>query len=497
LAAAIGFALVLVFGVLLWRESLALSSQVTDVRTIYDPASVQVATLDTALSDMQRGVSGFLISGSEADLRPYVNGARRSELSLGELQRLTADDAEASDLVAAMASALGVWIDDSTTPVIEARRAGDESSALAKFQDPAYQRNYAAIEAELARLRALVEERRREVFDRLARQSARLTISVAVVVTLLWAALMLGFLLAHRRMLAPLDDLRAQIRTATRVNNHATISGQGPPELRLVAADVEAMRRALVGEIDEARAAVQALDQKAPVVAAFRAELAPGQVVRQAGLSIHGELQPAEGVLAGDWWDTARLRATGEVAIILADVSGHGVPAALAAIRLKQAIALGLRQGADLAEMAASVASLFSGETWYATIVAVCIDPEDGAVRYINAGHPSPLLIDEHGAVVEELGRTALPLGVGRETDIGHIGLAPGQTILLFSDGLLESRDAQGEELGDERLRELLQQVPDDQRDPPSMVPWLLGAVRERAANWSNDDVTLVAVRRG
>jgi CHASE3 domain sensor protein len=88
LAAVLGVALVLVFGVFLWRESHAVATRVNDVRTVYDPSADQVALLDTALSDMQRGVSGFLIGAQEDDLQPYVNGSRRTALALQELRRL-------------------------------------------------------------------------------------------------------------------------------------------------------------------------------------------------------------------------------------------------------------------------------------------------------------------------------------------------------------------------------------------------------------------------
>jgi serine phosphatase RsbU (regulator of sigma subunit) len=146
--------------------------------------------------------------------------------------------------------------------------------------------------------------------------------------------------------------------------------------------------------------------------------------------------------------------------------------------------------------MASALASLFKDQTWYATVLVVCIDPQDGAVRYINAGHPAGLLIDGHGEVLDRLERTALPLGVGSAADIGHARLGTGESILLFSDGLIESRGADGEELGEEQLQALLQQVPDDQRLPQDLVAWVLGAARQRATDWGNDDVTLVAVQR-
>jgi sigma-B regulation protein RsbU (phosphoserine phosphatase) len=232
-------------------------------------------------------------------------------------------------------------------------------------------------------------------------------------------------------------------------------------------------------------------------VAAIRRELAAGSAVSVPGLSIHGSLQPAEGVLAGDWWDSAVLP-TGEAAVVLADISGHGPGAGIVAMQLKHAIVHDLVAEKEIDEVARSAAQLFTDHPeQFATVAALCIDPRTGAIRYINAGHHPPLIIADDGSLVGELPVTGPILSwLGGPWRIGTGHLRPTETIVLFSDGLTESHDASGAELGEGRLLEWVATAPANLRTPEELVPWLVGRARERAIDWERDDVTVVAVRR-
>lgn len=498
LAAAIGVALLLVFGAFLFRQTTDVTDSVTDVLTIYDPAASQVALLETAISDMQRGVSNFLLTQEESDLTPYVDGARRSDLALQQLRGLLASDQQLSLLVEGVATDRQAWIDQVARPTIDAVRAGELDAALATFKATVSDELFLSLQSDAATLRALIEDRRAGAFDILTDVSFELIRTVVLSVALLWTFLVLAYVLTHRRVLRPLDSLSRQVRSVARRGEHTqTIGPTGPAELRALGADVEEMRRRLVAEIDEARSAREALDQGAPVVAAIRAELMASSAVRVPGLTIFGAVQPAEGVLAGDWWDSAVL-GTGEAAVLVADISGHGAAAGVAAMQLKHAIQHDLLAGKDISDIAVSAADVFNSHPdRFATVAAVCVHPDTGHVRYINAGHHEPLVIDPQGAVVEALGRTGPIMSwLGGEWAIGTTMLEPGHTLVLYSDGLIESHDLDGNELGEEQLYAWLAQMPADQRGPRALVPWLLGAARQRAIDWNRDDVTIVAVQR-
>lgn len=498
LALTIGVALLLLFGAFLFRQTVAVTASVNDVLMVYDPALAQAAVLETAISDMNRGVANFLLTQQEPDLAPYVDGSRRSDLALQQLASLLAPDPQLSHVVGWVATTRQQWIEDVAQPTIDAVRAGQQEAALATFHSPSAEDLFVTMQSDALTLRALIEERRAVAFTDLTDLNFRLIRTVMLTVVLLCGSLVLGFYLARNRLLAPLDEMRSQIRLIAQQGEHTrTIEPKGPTELKALGVDVEEMRRLLVSEIDEARSAREALDQNAPVVAAIREELAAGEAVSAAGLSIFGALQPAEGVLAGDWWDSALLP-TGEAAVVVADISGHGAAAGIAAMQLKLAIKRDLLAGKDIGEMATSAAEVFeSNSSRFATVAAVCVHPPTGHVRYINAGHHEPLIIDSAGAVVETLPRTGPILSwLGGRWEIGQAMLPPGHTLVLYSDGLVESHDFQGNELGEGQLHAWLAEMPDDQREPEALVSWLMGAARQRAVDWNRDDVTVVALRR-
>ena len=498
LAMALGVALLLVFGSFLVSQTVGISEDVDDMSMGYDPASSQAALLGTAISDMHRGVATFLLTGAEDDLQPYVDGTRRSDLAVQQLRVLLRPDDQLSALLGRVDSDRQQWIDRVSRPTIDAERAGDQTAALAIFTDPASDALFADLQSDTAALEAAINQRRTEAFDELTALSYRLVLTVIGSLLLLSLFLMLSFFVARRRLLRPLDQLRQQILVVARRGEHTrTITSSGPAELRALGSDVEVLRRQLVVEIDEARSAREALEQRAPVVAAIRAELSTDSAVSVPGLAIHGELQPAEGVLAGDWWASSELP-TGEAAVVVADISGHGPAAGIAAMRLKNAIRHDLAAGKDIGDMASSGAEVFASyPDRFATVAAVCIHPETGHVRYINAGHHEPLIVDAAGAVVQRLAKTGPILSwLGGSWGIGTGTLLPGQTLVLYTDGLIESHDFAGEELGEGQLEAWLADVPPDQREPRDLVPWLLGAARERAVDWNRDDVTIVAVQR-
>ena len=101
LLAAVGLACVLAAAVGVgWRATQVLRE--TDrVVQVYDPAAEDVATLSLATSDMERGLTLYVLTGVEDDLRPYVDGERRSALALNSLQRLVGDDPEIAPLLQA------------------------------------------------------------------------------------------------------------------------------------------------------------------------------------------------------------------------------------------------------------------------------------------------------------------------------------------------------------------------------------------------------------
>jgi serine phosphatase RsbU (regulator of sigma subunit) len=306
-----------------------------------------------------------------------------------------------------------------------------------------------------------------------------------------------AYVLVRRWVLTPLDDLGRQLRGAARHGRRdEVIDATGPPEIRSVGHDAEEMRRALVAEADAARAAGEGLEQESPVVAAIRRELAVDPDPVADGLTVHGRLRPAHGVLAGDWWGVVPLEG-GRTALVVLDVSGHGSLAGLVTMRLRSVLGVALRSGFDAGTVLsrAATALVDEGGGRFATALVAVLDPTAGTLSWANAGHPPGWLLPR-GATE---GRVPLaPTGpllsaLGGSWETRGTALDPGDVLLAWSDGLVESRDA-ADEVSDDSLAARLDAVPT--REPRELVPALLAELRADAPEWSRDDITLVAVRR-
>ena len=155
--------------------------------------------------------------------------------------------------------------------------------------------------------------------------------------------------------------------------------------------------------------------------------------------------------IGGDFYDAVALDDC--VCIAIADVSGKGVPASIVAATLQGIIHAQMLTRQGLADIAALVNRFLCTRKVgkYATMVLLKIFP-DGLVEYINCGHVPPLVVDDSGA--HRLRENNLIVGL--IADAGYSAsqcrLAPGERILLVTDGITEAENSDGEQFGDERL---------------------------------------------
>ena len=211
------------------------------------------------------------------------------------------------------------------------------------------------------------------------------------------------------------------------------------------------MRRHLLDELDASRRATEALTLGEPAVVALQ-EALTHRPFRRTGLEVAGQIESALGVLAGDFLDIVELD-DHRVGVILGDVSGHGPVAALVGLRLK--IAIGSMLGrVPLEELLPRVrGGLADQPEMFATVFVAIVDLAADTLSYVNAGHPPPLFVraGKSGEGPDDLDPTgpllsAVLADATWETDIRSFG--PGDSLLAFSDGVLEARDGVGEEFG-------------------------------------------------
>lgn len=141
----------------------------------------------------------------------------------------------------------------------------------------------------------------------------------------------------------------------------------------------------------------------------------------------------------GDWFDAVTLPG-GQVALVVGDVVGHGVPAVAAMGQLRSVLGELLASDPDLlgAVRRADAFAARNPDLRAATLAIAELDPATGSVWYITCGHPPPLVIGRGGGTSLLPVTGTGPLGTGSEPVLGRTCLQPGELLMLFSDGLIQ-----------------------------------------------------------
>lgn len=315
----------------------------------------------------------------------------------------------------------------------------------------------------------------------------------------------LGLLLvaSRRRLTRPIQELSAAVRELALGDSERPVHALGgPSELDELALGVEGMRQQLVQRGDEVDRADEALEQRSPVVAAMRGMLT-ANIPELPNVELSGRLVPAEGHVAGDWWDV--LGVDGPiVTIALADVMGHGPEAGLFALRLKQTMKNAVLNASDLAGVLSHAMGClgdFGGA--FATGVILQVDMDTGECVYVNAGHPPPIIFRQRGegdqVAIERLEPTGPLLGPLAEArwTVRPFILETGDLLLGYSDGVVEARDNTGSIFGLDRLIETVNSPDLFQMNPEQIVGRCISDVRNYAGHRCEDDMVVIALRQG
>ncbi|WP_432575041.1 PP2C family protein-serine/threonine phosphatase [Kineococcus sp. SYSU DK005] len=383
------------------------------------------------------------------------------------------------------------------------KRTGDEEGLRRAIADAPAARQFSATYADVVAFVDLLDAQRDQDGDQAERDLAQLQVLQTVVAA---AALLMVPAILHfvrRWVLRPLDLLSAQMLRVGGGDLQTPVGLPGPPELAAVARSAETMRRRILDELADAVSAREALAQGQPLVAEVRDQLAAHPLPALRGWTAAAALRPAEGLLAGDWYDVLPL-ADGRYAVVVADVSGHGARAGIVAIQLKRLLeaALHLAPEPDLALSLAARVFTDEAERFASCVVAV-VDPDSGVVRYANAGHPAPLVVRPGEGAVRLVGQLEatgpllswLHLDTPGAWSTGTASLAPGSMLVVYTDGLTEARPVGStDELGVEGVLAALGRLPE--LTPQTLVDEALDVARRFSGGRARDDVTLVVLAR-
>jgi serine phosphatase RsbU (regulator of sigma subunit) len=220
----------------------------------------------------------------------------------------------------------------------------------------------------------------------------------------------------------------------------------------------------------------------------------PPLSMTSAGIDLGGVLEPAYEV-GGDSFDFAYNDHLLHVAVF--DAMGHGLEAATMATVLIAAYRHGRLADLPLTElypaMDQAVATSFPGR--FATAQLGRLDTETGVLSWVNAGHPPALWVRGSRVIDELTGPVSRPVGFGAGIPVVQTAqLEPGDRVLFFTDGVVEERLAGGEQFGEERLRDLIEQTTAADLNCAETVRRLSHALMAARSGRTSDDASLLLV---
>ena len=185
----------------------------------------------------------------------------------------------------------------------------------------------------------------------------------------------------------------------------------------------------------------------------------PTAFPQDAGYSFFAKMKPAREV-GGDFFDFYRLP-DGRIVFTIADVSGKGVPAAMFMMKAKGTLKSSMFRCADPAAAVANANDRLVDNNeaeMFVTVWTGVFDPAARTVDFVNAGHNPPMVKRADGTVecVRTRGGGALGVFSNCRYRVGRIALAPGDSLLLYTDGVTEAQDVHGEFYGEARLKRFL-----------------------------------------
>jgi len=317
--------------------------------------------------------------------------------------------------------------------------------------------------------------------------------------------LVIGFLVVgvvplSGRLTKNLDDLTEGVDRIAHGDYRARVPVRGRDEIgelaaafNKMAADVERHQHA-VGEQERLRRELELGRQ-------IQIDMLPSAPMSFGLTEVQGVSIPAREV-GGDFFNYFALD-NGQVALLVGDVSGKGVGAALLMANIQASLRTRLALGQNLSAIAEALdreMAATSGSRLYVTLFLGIFDPVQRKLQYVNAGH-NPQFVLRPNQGLEQMHATGIPIGLlaGRGYTHREVSLASGDLLFFYTDGCVESENEADEMFGTDRLESLLVSIGSSGPSTPDRV---LQQVEEavtsfRGTREPNDDATMMAVRIG
>lgn len=264
--------------------------------------------------------------------------------------------------------------------------------------------------------------------------------------------------------------------------------------------EVKARVRSLLKAKSYADAIKAAMERDLSIAREIQMGILPADLTpctKGTGLDIFAMMEPAKQV-GGDLYEVLRVD-DDHVAVIVGDVSGKGIPAALfmaVTMTLVRTMARQFKQPDEILRRLNDELAAQNPRGMFVTVACLVFDLRSGQVTGASAGHGPLVLLRADQTSRPVFPSTGMVAGLfpDRPFTCEYLQLKPGDTLVLFTDGVTDAADTRADTFGDERVLECLQSAPG--RSARETVEAVLGAVREFSAGAPQfDDITLLAVR--
>jgi len=234
-----------------------------------------------------------------------------------------------------------------------------------------------------------------------------------------------------------------------------------------------------------------AIRKELDIARRIQTSILPEAMPELRGLQVAAQYVPMSEV-AGDFYEFLVVDES-RLGVLIADVSGHGIPAALVASMVKIAIAAQFEHADDPAKVMAGLNSVLAGKLQgqFVTAAYLFLDLQSKTGRYSAAGHPPLLHYSAADNSIHDIVENGLILGIMpfASYESKRLTVGPGDRFLLYTDGVLEA-DRRGEEFGPDRVKSILSQ--------PLSADQLCASLSRKVRAWSQnvagDDITIVAL---
>lgn len=253
-----------------------------------------------------------------------------------------------------------------------------------------------------------------------------------------------------------------------------------------------------------AKLAQKAMEHELSLATTIQAGLLPSQLPRIPGLDLAAFYDSAKEV-GGDYYDFLQVDEN-RVGIVVADVSGKGVPGSLVMSMTRSMLHMAARENQSPRDTIIEVNNCLAPDMnpgMFVTLVYLVLDIRTREVRLVRAGHNAPLLYSSRLGQVVDLHPKGIAIGLDREGPLFSSQLEPqkfalhsGDVLVLYTDGIVEGKDRHGNDFGDERLHQLV--LENRERTAQEMLDTIMAELRSHQNKAEqSDDITLLVLKSG